>query len=67
MVWGGVGVGRRSAEVAQTMYLHVSKCKNDKIKERKKIWCLSAKCLLQKDSSLSVLVLEYYLFVYIIH
>jgi hypothetical protein len=26
--------GRR--EVAQTMYTHVSKCKNDKIKERKK-------------------------------
>jgi hypothetical protein len=23
-------------EVAQTMYAHVSKCKNDKIKERKK-------------------------------
>jgi hypothetical protein len=31
--WGGAeGVG----EVAQTMYTHVSKCKNDKIKERKK-------------------------------
>jgi hypothetical protein len=27
-------VGRR--EVTQTMYTHVSKCKNDKIKERKK-------------------------------
>jgi hypothetical protein len=25
---------RRSGEVAQTMYTHVSKCKNDKIKER---------------------------------
>jgi hypothetical protein len=24
--------------VAQTMYTHVSKCKNDKIKERKKGW-----------------------------
>jgi hypothetical protein len=23
-------------EVAQTMYVHVNKCKNDKIKERKK-------------------------------
>jgi hypothetical protein len=30
-----VGVGR---EVAQTMYTHVSKCKNDKVKgERKKL------------------------------
>jgi hypothetical protein len=28
--------GRRSGEVDQTMYTHVSKCKNDKIKERKK-------------------------------
>jgi hypothetical protein len=28
--------GWRSGEVAQTMYTHVSKCKNDKIKERKK-------------------------------
>jgi hypothetical protein len=26
----------RSREVAQTMYRHVNKCKNDKIKERKK-------------------------------
>jgi hypothetical protein len=35
----GVGVGRgdrRRGEVAQTMDIHVSKCKNDKIKERKK-------------------------------
>jgi hypothetical protein len=31
-----VGGGRRSGEVAQTMYPHVSKCKNDKIKERRK-------------------------------
>jgi hypothetical protein len=30
--WGGQGEG----EVAQTMYTYVSKCKNDKIKERKK-------------------------------
>jgi hypothetical protein len=29
------GMGR-SREVAQTMYRHVNKCKNDKIKERKK-------------------------------
>jgi hypothetical protein len=29
---GGGGIG----EVAQTMYTHLSKCKNDKIKERKK-------------------------------
>jgi hypothetical protein len=29
---GGVGGGR---EVAQTMYTHVSKCKNDKIKGEK--------------------------------
>jgi hypothetical protein len=29
------GVGGRG-EVAQTMYTHVSKCKNDKIKERRK-------------------------------
>jgi hypothetical protein len=28
---------RRRREVAQTMYTHVSKCKNYKIKERKKI------------------------------
>jgi hypothetical protein len=26
----------RSREVSQTMYTHVSKCKNNKIKERKK-------------------------------
>jgi hypothetical protein len=32
--WGGGG--RRSGKVTQTMYTHVSKCKNDKIKERKK-------------------------------
>jgi hypothetical protein len=30
-----VGVGR---EVAQTMYTHVSKCKNDKIKAEKKMY-----------------------------
>jgi hypothetical protein len=29
--------GGRSEEVAKTMYTHVSKCKHDKIKERKKI------------------------------
>jgi hypothetical protein len=29
-MWQGEG------EVAQTMYIHISKCKNDKIKERKK-------------------------------
>jgi hypothetical protein len=29
------GDGRRGV-VTQTMYTHVSKCKNDKIKERKK-------------------------------
>jgi hypothetical protein len=28
-------VGRRRGEVAQTMYTHVSKCKNDKKKEKK--------------------------------
>jgi hypothetical protein len=28
--WGGVG-----EQVTQTMYTHVSKCKNDKIKEKK--------------------------------
>jgi hypothetical protein len=34
MNWGG---WRSKEEVAQTMYTHVSKCKNDKIKgERKK-------------------------------
>jgi hypothetical protein len=32
-LWGWVG--ERSGEVAQTMYTHISKCKNDKIKERK--------------------------------
>jgi hypothetical protein len=31
---GGWGVGR--GKVSQTMYTHVSKCKNDKIKESKK-------------------------------
>jgi hypothetical protein len=31
----GWGVGSRQA-VVQTMYTHVSKCKKDKIKERKK-------------------------------
>jgi hypothetical protein len=30
-----MGGDRRSGEVAQTMYTHVSKCKNGKIKERK--------------------------------
>jgi hypothetical protein len=30
------GEGWRNGEVAQTMYTHVSKCKNDKIKERRK-------------------------------
>jgi hypothetical protein len=30
------GVSGRKGEVAQTMYTHISKCKNDKIKERKK-------------------------------
>jgi hypothetical protein len=30
------GEGTRRGEVAQTMYAHVSKCKNNKIKERKK-------------------------------
>jgi hypothetical protein len=30
-----VGRGREEGEVAQTMYTHVSKCKNSKIKERK--------------------------------
>jgi hypothetical protein len=28
-------MGAEEADVAQTMYIHVSKCKNDKIKERK--------------------------------
>jgi hypothetical protein len=31
-----VGGGRQEGEVAQTMYTHVSKCKNDKMKERRK-------------------------------
>jgi hypothetical protein len=38
--WNGGGVG----VVAQTMYIHVSKCKNDKIKRKnnkKKKWVLS--------------------------
>jgi hypothetical protein len=41
---GGDGM---SGEVAQTMYTHVSKCKNDKIKERKKKMHIlsSASCL----------------------
>jgi hypothetical protein len=36
--WGG----RRRRKVAQIMYTHVSKCKNDKITERKKdkIFCM---------------------------
>jgi hypothetical protein len=29
------GCGGRSGEVVQTMYTHISKCKNDKIKEKK--------------------------------
>jgi hypothetical protein len=29
----------RSGEVAQTMYTHVSKCKNDKIKKNFKVTC----------------------------
>jgi hypothetical protein len=28
-------------EVAQTMYTHVSKCKNDKIKKRNVVWLCS--------------------------
>jgi hypothetical protein len=31
---GGVGSGRRG-KVTQTMYIHVTKCKNVRIKERK--------------------------------
>jgi hypothetical protein len=31
--WGGVGMGE---VVAQTVYTHVNKCKNYKIKERRK-------------------------------
>jgi hypothetical protein len=31
------GFGKRG-EVAQTMYTHVSKCKNDKIKEKIKLF-----------------------------
>jgi hypothetical protein len=31
----GCGVGE-DRKVAQTMYIHLSKCKNDKIKEREK-------------------------------
>jgi hypothetical protein len=34
---GETGFCLEAREVAQTMYTHVSKCKNDKIKERKKI------------------------------
>jgi hypothetical protein len=30
----GGGRGQRRREVAQTMYTHVSKCKNTKIKEK---------------------------------
>jgi hypothetical protein len=32
----GTGFAQKGGEVAQTMYTHISKCKNDKIKERKK-------------------------------
>jgi hypothetical protein len=46
--WKQGGEERSRGEVAQTMYIHVSKCKNDKIKgEKKKTdkrfyknWCL---------------------------
>jgi hypothetical protein len=31
---GKMKEGGRSGEVAQTVYIHVSKCKNDKIKEK---------------------------------
>jgi hypothetical protein len=33
-----LGGGRRKVEVAQTIYIHVSKCKNDKIRERRKYY-----------------------------
>jgi hypothetical protein len=32
----GGGGGREEGEVAQIVYTHTSKCKNDEIKERKK-------------------------------
>jgi hypothetical protein len=32
---GELGEGRRMEAVARTMYTHVSKCKNDKIKGKK--------------------------------
>jgi hypothetical protein len=38
-------VGGRREEVAQTRYTHVSKCKNDKIKERKKWILFSRACM----------------------
>jgi hypothetical protein len=45
----GVGRGdRRRGEVAQTMDIHVSKCKNDKIKERKKKIIIK-KCLVHGE------------------
>jgi hypothetical protein len=34
-LWGRVGKGGRRGELAQTMNTHVSKCKSNKIKERK--------------------------------
>jgi hypothetical protein len=40
---GGGGEGRKekSGEEDQTMYIHVSKCKNNKIKGEKKVWLFS--------------------------
>jgi hypothetical protein len=38
--------GRGWREVAQTMYTHVNKCKNDKIEEKKTQNTVSTKCVL---------------------
>jgi hypothetical protein len=44
-VWVGKGGGWGEGEVAQTMYMHVSKCKNDKIKgETKRLYCILKVC-----------------------
>jgi hypothetical protein len=37
IIGGGEGERKREGQVAQTMYPRVSKCKHDKIKERKKL------------------------------
>jgi hypothetical protein len=52
-----LGWGR--GDVAQTMYMHVSKCKNDKIKGEKNPDCFSFRGLAPRDICIKVILLLY--------